>query len=372
MSRILPFKNPSWDYTLWKNISSNSMLITEEEIKYMSLRDQGESSSKSIFWKKEGRESRLDGRIKVVDFIGLSKSFDSWFTYLELPGSKERILEEIKIKLENKNHYPGGKYLLDIGINEDWLDIDWGLLGRIIGSAIANEGNRRKWWVHSGRDAKISNDFWLDLNDKSLKRQGGFESIDQDDWKETVNYFIQHNLDVESEISRGLGHGPTNPVIIRNLGDEIEYTMSPLAYRNRERMRERYREHGKDVTKRNAEEYARFHGQLTFSIIKTAMEALKKDKYAEFILIIQGLCANHIMRTQLSQQKIGMHLFSNLAIRKLTRGVDALPLPDIAQELDTGFGMSRVLSILYDAELIDWYTVEIEHVNNALKNIKDM
>jgi len=111
---------------------------------------------------------------------------------------------------------------------------------------------------------------------------------------------------------------------------------------------------------------------LTFSIIKTAMEALKEDKYAEFILIIQGLCSNHIMRTQLSQQKIGMHLFSNLAIRRLTRGVEALPLPDIAQELDTGFGMSRVLSILYDAGLIDWYTVEIEHVNNALKNIKDM
>ena len=56
----------------------------------------------------------------------------------------------------------------------------------------------------------------------------------------------------------------------------------------------------------------------------------------------------------------------------MTRGVEALPLPDIAQELDTGFGMSRVLSILHDAELIDWYTVEIEHVNNALKNIKDM
>ena len=27
---------------------------------------------------------------------------------------------------------------------------------------------------------------------------------------------------------------------------------------------------------------------------------------------------------------------------------------------------------IHDAELIDWYTVEIEHVNNALKNIKDM
>ncbi len=187
-----------------------------------------------------------------------------------------------------------------------------------------------------------------------------------------MNYFIQHNLDVESEISRGLGHGPTNPIIVRNLGNEIEYTMSPLAHRNRERMRERYREHGKEESKKNADEYAKFHGELTFSIIKTAIEALKKNKYAEFILIIQGLCANHIMRTQLSQQKIGMHLFSNLAIRRLTRGVEALPLPDIAQELDTGFGMSRVLSILHDAELIDWYTVEIEHVNNALKNIKDM
>ncbi len=370
MSRILPFKKPSWDYTLWKSVSKNSMLITEEDIKYLSRGDQGEISSKSKFWEKEGRESRIDGRIKVIDFIGLSKSFDTWFTYLDIPGSKERIIEEIKIKLDNKRQYPGGKHLLNTGINEDWLELDWGLLGRIIGSAIANDGMRRGWWLHSGRDAKISNDFWLDLVEKSERKSGGYKSLDQEDWKDLVNFFIQHNLDVESEISRGLGHGPTNPIIIRNLGDEIEYTMSPLANRNRERMRERYREHGKND--KDAEEYAKFHGQLTFSIIKTAMDALKNDKYAEFILIIQGLCANHIMRTQLKQQKIGMHLFSNLAIRKLTRGVVAIPLPDIAQELSTGFGLSRVLSILHEAELIDWYTVNLEDVNNALTNIKNM
>ena len=72
--------------------------------------------------------------------------------------------------------------------------------------------------------------------------------------------------------------------------------------KNRERMRERYREHGE--SSEGAEEYAKFHGQLTFSIIKNAMDALNKDKYAEFLLIIQGLCANHIMRTNLLQQKI--------------------------------------------------------------------
>ena len=93
MSRVLPFKKPSWDYELWKNVSKYSMLITEEDIEFLSLRDNGESSAKSAFWKKEGRESRLDGRIKIIDFIGLSKSFDTWFTYLELPGSKERIIE---------------------------------------------------------------------------------------------------------------------------------------------------------------------------------------------------------------------------------------------------------------------------------------
>ena len=49
MSRVLPFNKPSWDYTLWKNIRVNSMLITEEEIKFLSIRDVGESSSKSEF-----------------------------------------------------------------------------------------------------------------------------------------------------------------------------------------------------------------------------------------------------------------------------------------------------------------------------------
>ena len=370
MSRILPFKKPSWDYTLWKSITSNSMSITEEEIKYLSIRDEGESSAKSKFWKKEGRQSRINPDSKVIDFIGLNRSFDTWFAYLNLPGSKERILEEIKFKLESKNQYPGGKHLLNLGINEDWLEIDWGLLGRIIGSAIANEGSRLGWWKHKGKDTKISNDFWLDMEQKSEKSFGGYKSVDQDDWKNITNFFIQHNLDVESEISRGLGHGPTNPILISNLGEEMHYTINPLANKNRERMRERYREHGE--SSEGAEEYAKFHGQLTFSIIKNAMDALNKDKYAEFLLIIQGLCANHIMRTNLSQQKIGMHLFSNLAIRKLTRGVTAIPLPDIAQELSTSFGLSRVLSILHKAEIIDWYTVEVEHVNNALTDIKNL
>ena len=144
--------------------------------------------------------------------------------------------------------------------------------------------------------------------------------------------------------------------------------MNPLAYKNRERMRERYREH--EESGEGTEEYAKFHGQLTFSIIKSAMNALNKDKYADFILTIQGLCANHIMRTNLTQQKIGMHLFSNLAIKKLTRGVTAIPIPDIAQELSTGFGLSRVLSILHKAEIIDWYTVDADIVHNAILDLK--
>jgi len=370
MSRVLPFNKPSWDYTLWKNIRVNSMLITEEEIKFLSIRDVGESSSKSEFWKKEGRQSRINAGTKVIDFIGLNRSFDAWFAYLNLPGSKDRILEEIKFKLDDNHQYKGGKNLLKYEINEDWLQIDWGLLGRIIGAAIANEGSRRRWWKSRGKDAKISNDFWIDMNKKSKSSFGGVKSVNKDDWNKITNFFIQYNLDVESEISRGLGHGPSNPIIISNLGEEMYYTINPLANKNKERMRFAYREHGESGE--STEEYAKFHGQLTFSIIKSAMDALKKDKYAEFILIIQGLCANHVMRTDIKQQKIGMHLFSNLAFRKLTRGVVAIPLPDIAKELSTGFGLSRVLSILHAAEIIDWYTVEIEHVNNALDKMKEM
>ena len=50
MSRILPFKKPTWDYSLWEKVRSKSSLITEDQVKFLSARDRG-GSAESDFWK---------------------------------------------------------------------------------------------------------------------------------------------------------------------------------------------------------------------------------------------------------------------------------------------------------------------------------
>ena len=75
------------------------------------------------------------------------------------------------------------------------------------------------------------------------------------------------------------------------------------------------------------------------------------------------------MRTVVTQQKIGLHLISNLAIRKQTRGVGAQNAPDIAYHLDTAFHLAKILHILQRSKLIDWYTVEKEIVDEACDSL---
>ena len=129
-------------------------------------------------------------------------------------------------------------------------------------------------------------------------------------------------------------------------------------------MRDRFRDAD------DAEEFAFYHGELTFKAIRNAMNALNNGNEAQFALLVNGLCAHHMMRTSITQQKIGMHLLSNLAVRRMTRGVEAVPVPDVAYQLSTGFSMGKVLQIMHDAGLIEWYTVEVGAVEKAIAELK--
>lgn len=175
-----------------------------------------------------------------------------------------------------------------------------------------------------------------------------------------MNFFRERGFDPSSELLRNASHRPSAPIFVYG----NEFVMNPLTFRNRERMRERFRNH------EDAEEFANFHGQLTFSGIKDAMDSLSSGDEVGFAIKMNGICSSHLMRSNLVQQKIGMHLFTNFAIRRMTRGVEAMNVPDIAQSLDTGFPFGKVLKILYEAGLIEWYTVETEDVYNAISELK--
>ena len=99
----------------------------------------------------------------------------------------------------------------------------------------------------------------------------------------------------------------------------------------------------------------------------------QNGKIADFLWSMHGLCAYHVMREEgLTQQKIGLHFVTGLAIRKTTRGVNCLAVPDIANSLKTNFGMGRVLKILHDAGLIDWYAVDVDIVKEAVTDLMSL
>ena len=71
MSRIIPVKTPSWDFTLWELVKDDVVQISQEDIDYIAVRDSWPSSRKSEYWVSEGREN--NGK-RVIDFISLSFS----------------------------------------------------------------------------------------------------------------------------------------------------------------------------------------------------------------------------------------------------------------------------------------------------------
>ena len=83
------------------------------------------------------------------------------------------------------------------------------------------------------------------------------------------------------------------------------------------------------------------------------------------------MCAFHIVRTDIIQQKIGLHLFSNLVARRIERKVGASNVPDIAKHLKTGFSLAKVLKILSDKnhKIIEWNSVEKEIVDNIVNGL---
>ena len=99
MSRVLPFKKPTWDYSLWNEVRSKAATITEEDVKYLSRRDRG-GSAKSNFWQKGGRRRNRDDSTKVIDFVGLSRDFDGWFTRVDL--GRDGLLEEFQSKIDHE------------------------------------------------------------------------------------------------------------------------------------------------------------------------------------------------------------------------------------------------------------------------------
>ena len=350
-NRIIPFNHPSWDYSLWESIKSQRELMQQEDIDYIAQRD-GTSSSNEDYWTTDGR-STPSGR--VIDFIGLSSNFDNLD---QAPNLRESIIEDF----ERRATRDGSRKLLDFSSNsDDWLKVNWPILAKVVGAAIASAGREKGFWRTSGKDARQSHRFWSEMRRYGAKSAKG-TYLEYDDWQKLVGDFRQYKLDPSAAVLRGQSHPPSTPVIIEG----GRYFQNPIAIDHRVRMR------GGWDTMEEQGPFHEYHGSLTFEVIRKATADLSKGKISDFLWAVHGLCAYHVMREEgLIQHKIGLHLVTNLAIRRESRGVGCLPVPDIHRSLDTSFNLGPVLKILHDAGLIDWYTVDVKIVDSAIAELQN-
>ena len=353
-------KRPTLDYALWQEVESTASLVNKEQGKYLADRDRGTSSS-SDYFTKEGRNRSANDPVKVYDYISLSKSFDPWFDELRLNATN--LLAGIEDEITGMR----GAQVYFHGVGEDWLELDWNTLARVIGAASANIGNSEGWWRVRGSDAHKSLQFWGQL-DRDIPRVTDGIGIPESKWEEIAVFFRERNFDPNSEILRAFSHRPSAP--FWKVGDDagVRYYPNPLALLHRKRLQELFGSEA-EWEGETVEEVSKFHGKLTMKLINRAMVSLSRGDVVDFAIRIHGVCAFHVMRTVVTQQKIGLHLISNLAIRKQTRGVGAQNVPDIAYHLDTAFHLAKILHILQRSKLIDWYTVEKEAVDEALDSL---
>ena len=356
MGRVIPFNRPSLDYSLWERIKNEAALVPEEEITHIAERDTVGYEHKDTFWSSDGRES---GVSKVIDFIGLSSRFDNLD---QIPLLRESILEE----LERKATQNGFRRQMDFSTHADsWLEVNWPILAKVVGAAIAGCGREQGFWPSSGKDARQSHKFWSDMS-RETKRNAKGEFIDYDQWQRLVHSFRENKLDPSAAVLRGQAHPPSRPIIVEG----SRYFQNPIAIDHRDK---RLPSGWKNLDVSPGTRFHEYHGYLTFEVIRKAMNDLDNGKIADFLWSMHGLCAYHVMREEgLTQQKIGLHFVTGLAIRKTTRGVNCLAVPDIANSLKTNFGMGRVLKILHDAGLIDWYAVDVDIVKEAVTDLMSL
>jgi len=354
MSRVIPVNTPSWDYSLWELVKNHAAQIPQEDIDYIAERDSWPSSRKSEYWVSDGREH--NGQ-RIIDFISLSRNFENLD---QIPILADSIMEDI----QRKSRGIVGSELLNFENSEDWLEVNWPILAKVVGAAVASVGKSEySSWPYSGKDAKLSHQFKGEIRKLARKNPNG-NYVKDKEWKTVLVTYRDKKLDPSSAILRGQSHPPTCPIISKG----GKHYLNPLAEESHKMLREINQESGN-----SAKEFRDYHGTLTFKAIEKAMDNLSAGNIADFLMEIHGICAGHVMREEaLILHKIGLHLVSNLATRKTTRGVGGMPVPDIAHSLNTGFRFGFVLKILHDAGLIDWYTVDAERVSEAIAELKKM
>jgi hypothetical protein len=189
-------------------------------------------------------------------------------------------------------------------------------------------------------------------------------------WNKLVEFYNERGYDPDTEVARSLDHLPSAPFrrCINTLHNDVMMP-NPLALFFRKQLHAAF---GLVTGDENPEEIQDAHGKIVLERLlgPQIVDARKKDNHAKFILFIHGMCAHHLMRGNVAQQKIGLHLVSMLGSRLKQRGVGGLNVPDLAYTLNSSFRFGLVLRILRDSKLVKWSYVDHTLVTTEAANLR--
>ena len=357
MTRILPRQYPSLDHALWESVRGLQQSVTAKMARQLAKADRGEMH-RSDLWIEQGRPKYTDdgdaltNEPFVVDFISLHPAFNELVERCRLDA--QGLHQEVR---DHLNAYPHWEVFFEGATQEDWLSINWSAFGRVIGAAVANQGAAEKFWTLKGSDALDSLRFWGHL-DESDPRVSAGDGLPIEKWNDVVEFWNQYQYDPDSEISRAIQHPPSAPFrrCINVKGEEV-LMPNPLALGFRKMI---YAKYGAMFGDEERSELSKEYGEtiLKKMLREQLVRASNSGNYATLLLFIHSACAHHLMRGNVAQQKIGLHLISMLGMRMELRGVGALNVPDAADSLRSSFTFGAVLKILRDSKVISWSYVD--------------
>ena len=187
-------------------------------------------------------------------------------------------------------------------------------------------------------------------------------------WNDIVEFHTDRDYDPETEMARSIDHLPSAPFrkCINALHNDVVMP-NPLALTFRKQLHATF---GLVSGDEKPEEIQKSHGKVVMEKLLKQQIIRGKSDHAKFLLFIHSLCAHHLMRGNVAQQKIGLHLVSMLGIRLEQRSVGGLNVPDIAHAIDSNFPLGVVLRILRDSKLVEWSFVDHASVVTEAKLLK--
>ena len=349
-----PYRPPNdYLYSL-EAIKRGTVPVSPEEVERLSRTDQDYSIRRDEDACDRLRSEKFDAGEGEKEYVfALDLRWGEWFNIDSMI-----LNDDVNQLLRDENGDWHDTWLADRAEQNkwNWGQLDWPILGRGLAAAILNQCRGEEWLkTRRGRDRDYSKEIWAAVEiHNQIRNQARDVDLKIDDWlpdvtiEEAIGYLLQKKIDPAADLVR-VSDGPYRPLF----SEGGQTRINPLANRLRERVYERRRERGSA-----GEEIREVFGISLLEVVDIALGNLAAGNTAEFALVMHGVTSLLMVRSSLYVNKIGMHLFASLGVRRELRGVRYLSMPAMHGLIDSNFPIIRCLEVLDEHNITSVYAVE--------------